>query len=141
VIHILAQFGVIITLSKGVKMKTNIKELGLADLDALYQFVGTRPFNMNAQAKKLINDRIIEIEEELFDRAFGMNPYKAPKESLPEVEKGTIVAKYEGVDPIEVMKLDMFKDLTGQITPPTHSIRTAIHEAPEQAEGTDEGAK
>jgi hypothetical protein len=116
-------------------MKVDIKRLSLLELMALYRFVSARPFNMNQQAKKIINDKILEIEEELLDRAFGLNPYKAPKELLPEVEKGTVVVKYEGADPLEIMKLDMFKDLTGQITPPTHATRTITHQTPEQTGG------
>lgn len=54
----------------------NIKELSLSELFILYQFVCARPLNNNEYARKIIKARIEEIEEELYKRAFGENPYR-----------------------------------------------------------------
>ena len=75
-------------------MKEDIKCMAFLELYKLYQFVCSCPINNNDVAKRTIKNRIVEIEEELYIRAFGFNPYKP----LPKV-----VAHVEGQDPVDVL--------------------------------------
>ena len=85
-------------------MKTEVRSLSISELLALYQFVSAKPFSSNDQAKKIIKERLLEIEDELMDRAFGLNPYKIEKLSVQPAEKSVVVVKYEGEDPTKVLK-------------------------------------
>ena len=85
-------------------MKAEVRSLSISELLALYQFVSAKPFSSNDQAKKIIKERVAEIENELLDRAFGVNPYKVDFVQPKEVDKGVVVVKYEGEDPIKVLK-------------------------------------
>lgn len=57
-------------------MKEDVKGMLTSDLYALYMFVCSRPINNNHTAKEVVIERIAEIEEELYNRSFGFNPYK-----------------------------------------------------------------
>lgn len=118
-------------------MKTEVKTLSISELVALYQFVSSKPFTANQQAKKIIKERLGEIEDELMDRAFGLNPYEIKCGAVQQVEKGIVVVKYEGEDPMKVVNSDAFKAIN------INTINT--HELPAQTSNinttTDGGSK
>lgn len=69
-----------IFLRKEEKMKVNIKDLSYSDLYSLYLFVSSKSnlcFGDKFESgKKIVRERLEEIEKELFDRSFGINPYE-----------------------------------------------------------------
>jgi len=56
--------------------KVDIKNLSFNDLRSMYLFVSSCPLTNKIEIKELIKARIVEIEEELYRRSFGCNPYK-----------------------------------------------------------------
>lgn len=78
-------------------MKVELKTISISDLLALKDFVASKPFSTNERAKTIIKGRLLEIEEELMNRAFGLNPYKAES----KLEENSV--RYEGIDPLEAL--------------------------------------
>lgn len=78
-------------------MRVDIQSASISDLYALYQYVmgkANQLFGDNKRSKKIIQERLNEIEEELMVRAFGCNPYK------PEAQPIII----NGEDPKKVLE-------------------------------------
>jgi len=86
-------------LNEGGEIK--VIDLSMADLYALYLFVGahrSKGFNIIPnETKTLIDHKFVEIEDELYRRAYGCNPFK----KVPLVV-------YEGMRP-EDIDLDKFE--------------------------------
>lgn len=79
-------------------MQVNIKVLSLSELYSLYQFVSAKAGMMlgwKEEAKKVIRERMEEIEEELYDRAFGLNPFKLDSYKKPVALNSHVVALKE----------------------------------------------
>lgn len=75
--------------------KAKVKELPFSDLYALYLFVSSRldtPFKKQL-ATNILNERFIEVENELYERAYGVNPYKVEGQRPEEVIAGFPVPK------------------------------------------------
>jgi hypothetical protein len=60
-------------------MKSEVKDLSFSDLYMMYQFVfgdAARGFgSASMDARKLVRDKQKEIEDELYERAYGFNPF------------------------------------------------------------------
>src|SRR5574339_555993 len=87
---------------------SDLKKLSFADLYAMFTLVSSlnnATFGKRIKAKELLRAKLAEIENELFDRVFGTNPFV-----LDKVEKDT--AEIRGTDPIKV--IESFKQQEGK---------------------------
>jgi ribulose bisphosphate carboxylase small subunit len=69
-------------------MKEDINNMTFAELFNLYSWVVSRPINgiNNSRAKDVVKQRLTEIEEEMYVRAFGFNPYSPRRTTSAEVQ-------------------------------------------------------
>lgn len=59
-------------------MKVELKDLSYSDLYSLYLFVASKAsmhFGGRKEARQLVQTRLAEVEQELYLRSFGSNPY------------------------------------------------------------------
>ena len=89
-------------------MVVNINDIGIRDLIELYTFVradADRNFGANTRGKAIVRARLAEIEETLYKRVYGSNPF--------------VLLKIEGQTP-ESIDLSKFDKTTGPQTYVVH---------------------
>ena len=80
----------------------SLKKLSFSDLYAMYAFVSNlnnTTFGKKVQAKSLFRNKLTEVESELYNRVFGVNPFGADKETVIPLE----LKEVKGQDPIKVI--------------------------------------
>src|SRR5574337_940772 len=92
------------------KVRVSIKALSFSDLYNMYSFVnGLNNVSFGqqkAEVKKLLRDKLKEIENELHDRTFGKNPFISKKDEIKaSMENKEVIETSEivGQNPIDVI--------------------------------------
>jgi len=88
------------------KSGLELKKLSFSDLHAVYVFVNNlngATFGKKIKAKTMLRDKLAEIENELYNRVFGLNPFSLEKSEVLPQDLINKLSDIKGQDPVKVI--------------------------------------